>query len=101
MSPANEAPPEKKSSGIVDLVLGAVKLDWLRPLIHKVGGRKTVFVGAALAVIDRIVGVAGESFGWPHGIACLSVALVAGLGAFSVAHEKKGNKPDPNPVVNV
>ena len=78
---------EKVNATGLDKFLSVVKLKWLREVVFNVGGRKFIVGGGALAVIDRIVQAAGQSFDWPHGIACLSVALVAGFVVFSTALE--------------
>ncbi len=87
----DEKAPEKKPNALLDTLLGAVKLDWIRPLIYKVGGRKVAVGGGALAVINSIV--ATDMADWPKAIACFSVAMVAGITAFAISYEdgKKGN----------
>ncbi len=83
---ADETPaPETKPNALLDTLLGAVKLDWIRPLIYKVGGRKVAVGGGALAVINQIV--MSDMSDWPKAIACLSAALVAGITAFSISYE--------------
>lgn len=85
-------PEEKKQNGLISSLLGAVKLDWLRPLIYKVGGRKMVVGGGALAIIDRITQSAGEALTWAHATTCLAVAIVAAAVALATAWEDKGEK---------
>ena len=86
---ANE---KSKKDSLISGLLGAVKLDWLRPLIYKVGGRKMVAGGSALAIIDRIVQAAGPTLTWAHATACLAVAIVAGAVVLATAWEDKSEK---------
>lgn len=86
---------EKKESKIGGILAGAVKMDWIRPLIWKVGGRKMVMGGGALAVVQQIV--ASGEMTWPKAIACLAVAIIAIGGMFSVGMEdasRNGNVGD-------
>ncbi len=83
---------EEKKPGILGTILSALKLDWVRPLIYKVGGRKMVATGGALFVIERIVTAAGTALTWPHAIACVSVAAVSIGMAFATASEDKAEK---------
>ncbi len=76
---------KKKQNALIGTLLGAVKLDWIRPLIYKIGGRKVAVGGGALAVINSIV--ATEMTDWPKAIACFSVAMVAGITAFAISYE--------------
>lgn len=85
-------PEEKKENGLVSNLLSAVKLDWLRPLIYKVGGRKIVVTGGALAIIDRITQSAGEALTWAHATTCLAVAIVAAATVLATAWEDKSEK---------
>lgn len=76
---------DKKGSPLADAALGAVKLDWIRPLIFKVGGRKMAMGGVALLIIKNIVD-AGQ-IDWPRAFVCLSVALVSIGAGFAVGWE--------------
>ena len=87
MGEEKKAPWWEKIRPILDVVGGK----WIRPLTHNVGGRKMLLGGGALAVIDRIVQVAGTSFGWPHAVACLAVSFAAGATSWAIAHEDRGN----------
>lgn len=75
----------KGASKIGGILSGAVKMDWIRPLIWKVGGRKMVMGGGALALVQQIVGD-GE-LTWPRAVACVAVAIIAVGGMFSVGWE--------------
>ena len=86
------ATEKSKKDGLISGLLGAVKLDWLRPLIYKVGGRKMVAGGSALAIIDRITQSAGEALTWAHATTCLAVAIVAAAVVLATAWEDKGEK---------
>lgn len=77
---------EKKESKLGGLLAGAVKLDWIRPLLWKVGGRKMVMGGGGMGIISLIVGD-GKDLSWPKAVACLAVAIVALGGMFSVGME--------------
>jgi hypothetical protein len=76
---------ESKLGAILGAAAGAVKLDWVRPLIYKVGGRKMAMGAGGLAVIQQIVST-GEMT-WPRAVACLAVALVAVGSGLSMAWE--------------
>ncbi len=91
MAEETTALEKKKQNALIGTLLGAVKLDWIRPLIYKIGGRKVAVGGGALAVINSIV--ATEMTDWPKATACFSVAMVAGITAFAISYEdgKKGN----------
>jgi len=80
---------EKKESKIGGILAGAVKLDWIRPLLWKVGGRKMVMGGGGMGIISLIVGD-GKDLGWPKAMACIAVAIVAVGGMFSVGMEDAG-----------
>lgn len=84
-----ESDGKTNGNAVLGTLLKGVKLDWIRPLIWKVGGRKMVMGGGALALVQQIVG-AGE-LTWPRAVACLSVALIAIGGMFSVGMED-GNR---------
>ena len=77
---------EKKSKGFLATLWDKVSL---RPIMHKLGGRKLIAAGGGLAVIDRIVAAGGETFGMPHAIACVAVAIVAVGLAISTAWEDR------------
>ena len=81
---------EKKPNAVLDGLLKAVKLDWIRPLIYKIGGRKVLMGGGGLAVINEIV----KSDMSDNGkiIVSICAALVAVGTAVSVAIEDKGKK---------
>lgn len=85
--------PKEKKSGILNTVLSTLKLDWIRPLIYKVGGRKMVATGGALVVIQQIVATS-PVLTWPHAIACLAVAVVTSGMAFATAIEDKARKEE-------
>lgn len=73
--------------GVLDAILKAVKLEWVRPLIYNLGGRKLVVGGGGLAIIGQIV--AQGPLDWPKAVACLSVAVVSVGTAFAIASEDK------------
>jgi hypothetical protein len=77
---------EKKASPIMDLLAGAVKLDWIRPLLFKVGGRKLALGGAGLVVM-KLVLESGSEMTWPKSIACVAVAMVAVGTSWTIASE--------------
>ena len=77
---------EKKGSKLGEILSGAVKLDWVRPLLWKVGGRKMVMGGGGMGIITIIIGD-GKDISWPKAVACLAVAVVAIGGMFSVGME--------------
>jgi hypothetical protein len=80
-----EEKKEGKLGAVVGVAKGAVKLDWVRPLIWRVGGRKMVMGGGALAIVQQIV--AAGDMTWPRAIACLAVSIIAIGGMFSVGME--------------
>ncbi len=85
--PKPGAKPEAPANGFFDKLLNAAGMGWFRTLTHNLGGRKLLVSGGALAIIDRIVQVGGDSFAMPHAVACLSVALTAGFMMFATAWE--------------
>ena len=55
-TPPTDKPEVKDpANGILGTLLGAVKLDWIRPLIFRVGGRKVAIGALGLYVIRDIV----------------------------------------------
>ena len=93
---------EKAESGggglfgkVVSFFSKAKFVDPIRPLLYKIGGRKVALTGASLFVIERIVSAAGDSFGWPHAIACLSAAIASVGFSFANASEDKAEKSKP------
>jgi hypothetical protein len=79
--------PEEK--GTVKKVLGFLKLDFVREVVHNLGGRKLLAAGGGLAVINEIVARSGETLAWPHAVACLAVAIVSvGFGAVTAIEDK-------------
>lgn len=84
------APP--KEGAALGALLGAVKLDWIRPLLWKVGGRKMLTGAGGLAVINEIVkSEMGET---AKIIACICAAVVAVGTAVSIAIEDRGKKKE-------
>ena len=79
----------KAEGGAADTLLKAVKLEWVRPLIYNLGGRKLAVGGGGLAIISQIV--AAGPMDWPKAVACLAVAVVSVGTALSIASEDKGN----------
>lgn len=80
---------------VANFVTGLVKLDWIRPLLYKIGGRKVAVGGGALAVVSQIA--ASNMADWPKAIACLSVALIAALTSVSIGIEDGAEKGAPQP----
>lgn len=74
-----------KLGAVLDGALGAVKLDWVRPLIWKVGGRKMAMGGGAVVVIQQIaLSSASDSV---KIAACAAITAVAIGAMFSVGWE--------------
>jgi len=86
-------PEEVKPSPAIDLILKAVKLDWIRPLIYKVGGRKLVAGGGGLAVINEIVKSDLSDTG--KIVACICAAVVAVGTSVAIALEDGRKKEEP------
>jgi hypothetical protein len=78
------------SGGVSGFAAGLVKLDWIRPLLYKLGGRKVAIGGGALAVVSQIA--SSTMADWPKAIACLSVALIAALTSMSIGMEDGASK---------
>lgn len=73
-----------------------VKLEWVRPLMYNLGGRKVVVAGGGMAVIKTIVD--SGPMDWPRAVACLSVAIVAAVTAIAVGMDvKETEKPEVKP----
>lgn len=93
-APALAAPaaPEgdKKPNAVVDNLLKAVGLNWIRPLVYKLGGRKMLAGGGGLAVINHIV--TSEMGETAKMVACICAALVAIGTSISIAIEDRGKK---------
>lgn len=83
---ADEASSSVKS-GILDLFLRVLRLEWVRPLAYNLGGRKLLVGGGGLAVIGQIV--SQGPMDWPKAVACLAVAVVSVGTAFAIASEDK------------
>lgn len=88
--PNTEVAKEAKPNKFAALLARAVKLDWLRPLIHHVGGRKMVMGGGGMALITLLVGAGDVT--WPKAVACLAVAITAAAGMFSTAWEDRSDE---------
>jgi hypothetical protein len=71
----------------VNSLVKLVKLEWIRPLMYNLGGRKVVVAGGGMAVIKTIVD--GGPMDWPRAVACLSVAVVAAVTAIAVSMDPK------------
>lgn len=73
-----------------------LKLEWIRPLMYNLGGRKVVVAGGGMAIIKTIVD--GGPMDWPRAVACLSVAVVAAVTAIAVGMDPKADvKPEAKP----
>lgn len=72
---------------VLGTILKAIKLEWVRPLIYNLGGRKLAVGGGGLAIISQIV--AQGPLDWPKAIACLAVAVASVGTAFAIASEDK------------
>jgi hypothetical protein len=83
-------PEEGKGNAILDFVAKTFKLEWIRPLIYNLGGRKLAVGGGGLAVISQIV--ASGPMDWPKAIACVAVAIVSVGTSFAIASEDKAEK---------
>lgn len=80
-------------------LLSAVKLEWIRPLMYNLGGRKMVVAGGALAIIKTIVDAGPMD--WPRAVACLSVAITAAVTAIAVGMDVKEPAPKKDELVEV
>jgi hypothetical protein len=76
-----------------------VKLEWIRPLMYNLGGRKVVVAGGGMAVIKTIVD--GGPMDWPRAVACLSVAVVAAVTAIAVSMDPKAAEDKKEELVEV
>lgn len=83
--PDDAAPAERGGGGAPGLLLKAVKLEWVRPLVYNLGGRKLAVGGGGLAVISQIV--AAGPMDWPRAVACAAIAVVSVGTALSIASE--------------
>ncbi len=89
-TPETPKPETTKGGDALGALLGAVKLDWIRPLIYKVGGRKMLAGGGGLAVINEIAKIEmGET---AKIIACICAAVIAIGTSISIAIEDRGKK---------
>jgi hypothetical protein len=84
---ADEQTTEKKNGGVPPVLAKTLKLEWIRGLMHNLGGRKVLVGGGGLAVINMIVTT--DMTDWPKAICCLAVAIIAVGTGFSIAHEDK------------
>lgn len=85
--PKPGAGAEGGNGGALGLLAKALKLEWIRPLIYNLGGRKLAVGGGGLAIISQIV--AAGPMDWPKAVACLAVAVVSVGTALSIASEDK------------
>jgi hypothetical protein len=76
-----------------------VKLEWIRPLMYNLGGRKVVVAGGGMAIIKVIVD--GGPMDWPRAVACLSVAVVAAVTAIAVSMDPKAAEDKKEELVEV
>jgi hypothetical protein len=76
-----------------------VKLEWIRPLMYNLGGRKVVVAGGGMAIIKVIVD--GGPMDWPRAVACLSVAVVAAVTAIAVSMDPKAAEDTKEELVEV
>lgn len=76
----------------MDTLLKGLKLEWIRPLIYNLGGRKLLVGGGGMAAITLIM--QGGTMNWSRAISCCAVAIVAASTAIAVAMEdnSKGGK---------
>lgn len=81
---------KEEGGGVLDVLLKAVKLEWIRPLIYNLGGRKLAVGGGGLAVIKVIVD--GGPMDWPRAIACIAVAIVSVGTAIAIGLEDTKQK---------
>ena len=89
-TPETPKPEGAKGGDALGALLGAVKLDWVRPLIYKIGGRKMLVGGGGLAVINEIAkSEMGET---SKIIVCVCAAVVAVGTSISIAIEDRGKK---------
>jgi hypothetical protein len=69
----------------LDGILAAVKLEWIRPLIYNLGGRKVAIGGAASGIIYALT--ADGNVTWPEAVVCAAVAIL-GVGiSWTIAKE--------------
>ncbi len=83
-------PEEVKPSPAIDLILKAVKLDWIRPLLYKIGGRKVAVGGGALALMSQVIG--SDMADWPKAITCVAVAVLAVGTSLAIGIEDNSKK---------
>lgn len=89
-TPQTPKPDGAKGGDTISALLGAAKLDWIRPLIYKIGGRKMLAGGGGLAVINEIAkSEMGETV---KIIACICAAVVAIGTSISIAIEDRSKK---------
>jgi len=86
-----DTPKEPKKSGALDSVISALKLEWIRPLMYNLGGRKLAAGGAGLAIITQVIN--STMADWPKAVVCLSVALISVGTSFAIASEDKKVTP--------
>jgi len=83
-----------KTNPFMDLLAGTVKLDWIRPLLFKLGGRKLALGGAGLVVMKLVLQSGGE-ITWPKAITCMAVAVLAVGTGWTIAHEDRDKDRTP------
>ena len=84
-------PDEKKSNAMLDNLLKAVGLNWVRPLVYKLGGRKMVVGGGGLAVINEVIKSDLSSTGMIVVSVCCAVISVGTAISIAIEDGKKGN----------
>lgn len=80
---------EDKKKGAGGMLLNLAKdfglLKWIRPLQHKVGGRKMLLGGGALYILQGML--VGVDVTWPLAVAALAVGLTAVGTSIAIAIE--------------
>ncbi len=69
---------------------GAVKLDWVRPLIWRLGGRKTAVLAPLAAVVTKMTIETPGDLSLAKGIMVAGVWIGAGIMSMSIGMEDAG-----------
>lgn len=80
---------ETKNNGVASVLgnlgLGFIKLDFIRAIISKVGGRKVALALILAWVVLEIVKIAGDAFTIAHGLTCLGLGIGIGMIGIGIA----------------
>ena len=88
---ADDAKSEgKKPNAAIDNLLKTVGLNWIRPLVYKLGGRKVLMGGGGLAIINEVVKSDVTDTGKIIVSICCAVIAVGTAISIAIEDGKKG-----------